>query len=266
MRRVVRLLVLLATGVCLLPVASVFINSVSMGGKVLLFPSKITLGQYMGLFFESAEYLFRFWYSLALAFFIAGLQMVTSFFIASGMVHLKSRWRTAALYIVVIFMTMPFQVTLLPNYLLSRWLYIYDTVWAMVVPQIFSPLGVFLLHQSLSGMPKQLADVALLETNSYGKFSWHVTLPHVKPTAIALGVLLFADAWGMVDIPLFLLKTERLYPLSLLLNDLTIGDASIAFAAAVLYMAPVMLIYGFLRTSIIDGFLTVPTGGMYEEK
>lgn len=266
MKKIVRLAVVLCAGLCLLPVASVFVNSVTAQGKVLLFPGGLTLGKYMGLFFESVEYLYRFWYSLALALLIALLQLVTSFLIASGMVHVRAKTRVAALYIVVLFMTMPFQVTLLPNYLLSRWLHIYDTVWAMIVPQIFSPLGIFLLHQSLAGMPAELSDVAVLETNSYGKYSWHVALSYVKPTVVALGVLLFADAWGMVDIPLFLLRSEQLYPLSLLLNRLSAEEASVAFAAAVLYMAPVLLIYGFLRSNIIDGFITVPTGGSYEEK
>ncbi len=265
-RRIANGVVLLAALVCIFPVVSVLMNSFALGEKSLLLPPAITLGQYMALFFENAEYLYRFWYSLGLACAVTALQLTTSFFIAAGLTHVRGKLRVWALYVVVLFMTMPFQVTLLPNYLLSNWLRIYDTVWAMVVPQIFSPLGIFLLHQTLSTMPSQLSDVALLETSSYAQYSLHVTLPFARPTAIALAVLLFADAWGMVDLPLFLLKNDNLYPLSLLLNDIGQANADFAFAAAMLYMAPMLLIYGVLRTKIIEGFVTAGNGGTYAEK
>lgn len=240
----------------LLPVMMLALGSVWPMGDFSLPLGKgfgLTLESYRALLQENRIYFKMFWNSAALAVGTALAQGVVSLLVGFALAKGRIRGGKALLFLYISVMLMPFQVTLLPNYMAIRWLGLYNTGWALALPGIFAPLGVFLIYQFLRSMPDELLDAAKLDTNSYFALLWRIVLPSVQPGMITLLVLSFTESWNMVEQPLLYLTDPEKYPLSLALNNLTVPDASLVFAAAVLYLLPVLFLYRFFENQIAQG-------------
>jgi len=137
---------------------------------------------------------------------------------------------------------------------MMKQLRLYNTNWALILPGVFAPFGVFLLTQFMRGMPDDVVEAAALETNSPIRLLFQVVGPMVYPGLVALFLLSFADAWNMVEQPLILLQDSWRYPLSLALNNMRGTDIlSVAFAGSVLYMIPVVFLYRMFEEELIVG-------------
>ena len=160
----------------------------------------------------------------------------------------------ALTFLLIIAMVMPFQVTLVANYILVKEIGLFDTVWAIILTGAFAPFAIFFSRQMCASIPDELLEAYDLESKSLaGKFAY-VILPTVKPALAALMILTFTEAWNMVEQPLILLESRLLMPLSTVLNSVfsSMGMSN-HFAGAVLYMVPVLLIFYYCETYIMDG-------------
>lgn len=228
------------------------------GGKGIHFlPWKVTLNGYYELLFSGGEYLGMFWNSILLATAIAVGNTLVGLVVGYVLAKCKFRGRSMLRFIYIVVMMMPFQVTLLPNYIILRQTGLFNTVWALILPGIFSPFGVFLLSQFIRGMSDEMIDAISLETNSPVKLLVHMVVPMVYPGLLALFLLSFADAWNMVEQPLILLQDRWRYPLSLALNSINSSHLSIAFAGAILYILPIVFLYRLFDEELITGLSTV---------
>ena len=90
-------------------------------------------------------------------------------------------------YLYIIVMMMPFQVTLLPQYIVSRRFELYDTPWAMILPGIFAPFAAFLLTQVMKSVPDELIEAARLDTGLTLKIIWYIIVPTICPGSSARG-------------------------------------------------------------------------------
>ena len=117
-------------------------------------------------------------------------------------------------FIYIVVMMMPFQVTLLPQYIVSRDWGIYDTPAALILTGIFSAFGTFILTQILKIMPDDMIEAAKLETGSTLRLLWYVVLPNLRGGIVCLFVLQFTELWNMVAEPLVLMETELKMPLA----------------------------------------------------
>ena len=148
---------------------------------------------------------------------------------------------------------MPFQVTLLPQYIVSKTLSVYDTPAALILPGIFTPFAVFLLAQLVKTIPDYLIEAARLETKSTFIIITKIIFPQVKTGLICLIMLNFTEYWNMIAEPLVLMETVAKYPLSVRIPEmLGKGDAG-AVAASVVFLIPPLLFYLFFKDEIVDG-------------
>jgi multiple sugar transport system permease protein len=90
----------------------------------------------------------------------------------------------------------PFQVTMLPNYLLLSQLGLLNTLAGVIVPNLCSALAVLLLRQHMAGFPKELLDAARLDGRSSWGTLWTVVVPNLRPALASLAILLFISAWN----------------------------------------------------------------------
>lgn len=162
------------------------------------------------------------------------------------------RWKNAIFFLYIVLMMMPFQVTMLPQYLTIRRLGIYDTLGALILPNMFSPLPVFFLAQTLRSFPDELLEAASLETSSLLCVLGRIVVPSIRPGVVCIGVLSFAEAWNAVQEPLILLESQEKYPLSVLLSRISASDA-VAMAAVVLFLVPPFLLFSLFETEITEG-------------
>ena len=150
-------------------------------------------------------------------------------------------------------MLMPYQVTLVPNYLVSEKLGILDTRWAIILPGIFSPFAVFLLTKAMKRIPKTYFEAAMLDGANEFQIFTSICYPIVRSAVFSVLMLVFIDYWNMVEQPLILLSDESMHPLSVFLSKINSGDTGLAFAVAVIYMMPSLLMFLYGEDYLVEG-------------
>ncbi len=217
-------------------------------------PDKVSFSQYSTVLFLSPEYLFKFWNSVKYTLPIVIFQVVIACLASYGFARYKSRVRSVILFVYIILMLMPYQVTLVPNRLVAEWLNIYGTSWAVILPGIFSPFAVFLLTKAMRRVPTALVEAARLDGCNEMQIFFKMYLPLCKNIIYSVMILVFIDYWNMVEQPIILLnKNEELYPLSIFLSRINSAEVGIAFAVAVIYMIPTLLIFLYGEQYLVEG-------------
>ena len=139
----------------------VFTNMTENNGKSYIadqvnlkfIPDKVSFSQYITALFKSPDYLLKFWNSMILVVPIVILQVAVAAVAAYGFTRWRGKIRSFLFFFYVILMLMPYQVTLVPNYLVSSWLHLIDTRWAIIFPGAFAPFSVFLLTKFMRRIP-----------------------------------------------------------------------------------------------------------------
>lgn len=224
-----------------------------------LVPDMVTGEQYETFLLQSPAYLQKFWNSVLYVGVITAAQTGVAALAAYGFCGRKARWKKLLFFGYIVLTLMPYQVTLVPNYLVSKWLGTYDTPWAILLPGIFAPFGVFLLTKFMRRIPKECLEAARLDGANEWQVLLKIVLPQCKSALTAVALLVFFDHWNMVEQPLVLLERDALQPLSVYLSRINQGEIGVAFAAAVIYMVPCLLLFFGGERNLEEG---TATGGI----
>ncbi|MCX4094079.1 carbohydrate ABC transporter permease [Nocardia sp. alder85J] len=151
----------------------------------------------------------------------------------------------------------PFQVTMIPNYLLVSQLGLLNTVAGVIVPNLCSAFGVMLLRQHLQAFPRDLIDAAQMDGRTSWGTLWRVVLPNLRPALAALGIMLFITAWNEYLWPaLVLRKSNALLQIGIRSFLGAEGDNwGAVMAASGIACLPIFLIYLFLQRHVVDAFV-----------
>ena len=181
-------------------------------------------------------------------------QIVIIPMLAYALSRFEFRGRDMISFAVIVLLLLPFQVTMVPTVLTLRRLGLMDTMWAIILPSLASPFYVFLLRQSMLGIPGELFEAAQIDGAGPARCYVHIALPVSHAMIGAAVALSFADCWNMVEQPLvFLPNRSDLQPLSVVFNQLSQESTGVEFAGAVLYLLPALLIYLFFQDDIMTG-------------
>jgi multiple sugar transport system permease protein len=112
---------------------------------------------------------------------------------------------------------LPFVVTMIPRFIIFRYLHLIDTPWPLIIPWWFggSPFGIFLFRQYYKTLPYELDEAAQIEGASYLRIWWSVILPQSVPVIAALGILHFVFFWNDFIGPLIYLSSDHSKTLTL---------------------------------------------------
>lgn len=231
------------------------------GGKVYIsekvnlkfIPDMVSFSQYMTVLFKSPEYLFKFWNSVILVGPIVVFQLIVASLASFGFARYRGRLREIIFFAYIILMLMPYQVTLVPNYLISDWLNILDTRWAIWLPGIFSPFAVFLLTKFMRRIPTSVIEAAQIDGAGEWQIYRRICMPLCKGAMCSAAILVFIDYWNMVEQPLILLTDTEMHPLSVFLSKINAGEIGLAFAVATIYMIPSLLVFLYGEEYLVDG-------------
>ena len=231
------------------------------GGKVFVsdkvdikfIPNKVSFDQYSSVLFKSPDYLFKFWNSVIYTVPIMIFQLVIALLASYGFMRLKGRLKEILFFVYIIICLMPYQVTLVPNFLVSKWLNIIDTRWAIWLPGMFSPFAVYLLTKYMKRIPTSIIEAAKVDGAGEWKIFLKICLPLCKGAIYSVAILIFIDFWNMVEQPLILLADEYLHPLSIFLSKINSGEIGLAFAVACVYMVPSLLIFLYGEDYLVEG-------------
>ncbi|MGO4185716.1 carbohydrate ABC transporter permease [Paenibacillus sp. MCAF9] len=218
-----------------------------------LIPDWVSFEQFFKVLISTSQFLRMFWNSVFMVVPIIIGQVVVATLAAFAFAKLRFPGRDALFIVYLITMLMPFQVTLVPNYIMSDRLGLINSPSSIVLPGIFAAFGVFLLRQFMLQIPTAYMEAAKMDGAGYFRSFITMVLPMVKPGMAALVVLLFADYWNMVEQPLIFLQDAALQPLSIFLSRLQEDALGVSFAAAVLYMMPMILLFLLAERYFIEG-------------
>ena len=216
-------------------------------------PDIVSFSQYFSVLFKTPDYLLKFWNSAILTVPIVIFQTVVALFASYGFSRLTRKLKEIIFFVYIILMLMPYQVTLVPNYLVSEKLGILDTRWAIILPGIFSPFAVFLLTKAMKRIPKTYFEAAMLDGANEFQIFTSICYPMVRSAVFSVLMLVFIDYWNMVEQPLILLSDESMHPLSVFLSKINSGDTGLAFAVAVIYMMPSLLMFLYGEDYLVEG-------------
>ncbi|WP_440299790.1 carbohydrate ABC transporter permease [Huintestinicola butyrica] len=216
-------------------------------------PDIVSFSQYFSVLFKTPDYLLKFWNSAILTVPIVIFQTVVALFASYGFSRLTGKLKEIIFFVYIILMLMPYQVTLVPNYLVSEKLGILDTRWAIILPGIFSPFAVFLLTKAMKRIPKTYFEAAMLDGANELQIFTSICYPMVRSAVFSVLMLVFIDYWNMVEQPLILLSDESMHPLSVFLSKINSGDTGLAFAVAVIYMMPSLLMFLYGEDYLVEG-------------
>ncbi len=172
-----------------------------------------------------------------------------------------ARWDFAgkkALYLLFVgSWLVPFQVTMIPNYLLISQMGLLNTITGVVLPQLCSAFAVMMLRQHLEAFPAELLDAAQMDGRSSWRTLWEVVVPNLRPALSALGIMLFISAWNEYLWPsLIMQKSDALIQVGIRgFLGAEGNDWGAIMAASALACLPIFLIYIFLQRYVVDAFV-----------
>ncbi|MBQ2802324.1 MAG: carbohydrate ABC transporter permease [Lachnospiraceae bacterium] len=231
------------------------------GGKVFIaekvnlkfIPDMVSFSQYITVLFKSPEYLLKFWNSVILVGPIVIFQLIVASLASYGFARYNGKLRQIVFFTYIILMLMPYQVTLVPNYLVADWLQILDSYWAIWLPGIFSPFAVFLLTKFMKRIPASVIEAAQMDGAGEWQIYRKICMPLCKGALCSAAILVFIDYWNMVEQPLILLTDAEKHPLSVFLSKINAGEIGLAFAVATIYMVPSLLVFLYGEEYLVDG-------------
>lgn len=218
-----------------------------------LIPDKVSFAQYGKVFIDNPKYLTMFWNSVFMVVPIIVGQTLVAALAAYAFSKLKFRGRDSMFLVYVMTMLMPFQVTLVPNYIMVDKLGMLNSTGAIIVPGIFAAFGVFMLRQFMLDIPYAYIEAAKIDGAGHLRIFMTMIVPMIKPGLAALVILLFVDYWNMVEQPLIFLDDPFKQPLSVFLSRINDSEQGIAFAASMLYMAPMVMLFLYAESYFIEG-------------
>jgi multiple sugar transport system permease protein len=165
--------------------------------------------------------------------------------IVLGFVFAKVRFfgRDVLFFLFIAAMVLPFHVTLVPMHQILHRLTLFDTPWAVILPAVFSPLGVFLVRQFFRQVPDELLEAASLDGAGVFRTIVFIMMPISRYGLAIFFLLTITIQWSAIEPTLAFIRSDEWLPISLLLREMMESSPEHIFAPSVLYMLPMLLLF-----------------------
>jgi multiple sugar transport system permease protein len=150
-------------------------------------------------------------------------------------------------------MMMPFQVTLVPSFLVLDRLSLIDTPWAVILPGVFNTFAVFLLRQFFQILPRELVEAARMDNAGEVRVFVKIGIPLGIPGIASLCIVSFLDNWNLIEQPMTFLRTQDLWPLSLYLSRIGETNVEIAMGASIITLLPTLMLFFYCESYLVRG-------------
>ena len=207
-------------------------------------PKYPTLQHFVEVLLDSPEFFVMFWNSILITFGVLGGQFVAGTMAAWGFARYEFPCKRGIFLLYIVLMLLPFQVLMLSDYLLLDRLRLLDSLWAVILPGMFSTFPVFIMYRFFAEIPDSLIESARLDGAREWQLFWYLALPMGSSGIIAALVLGFLEYWSLIEQPLTFIKDKSKLPLSVFLPDLTMtGKAGFLFAVSVVTFLPAIMVF-----------------------
>ncbi|MGQ4647184.1 ABC transporter permease subunit [Lyngbya aestuarii] len=254
------LLLSIAAVVVLLPLVIVFLTSLAPPGSVTsssssIIPKAVTWDNYRQAWVRG-DFLLAFANSTLVALAVTGFQLLTSALAGYALARLKFRGRQAVLLMIVATLVIPFQILVVPIFLVLKWGNLINTYAALILPTAANGFGIFLLRQYFLTVPVELEEAAALDGASRLQILTQVMLPLSQPALLTLFLFTFIGEWNDLFKPLIFTTRPELRTVQLALAEFQeqfTNNWSLLMAAVVIATVPVVLLFLVGQRQFIQG-------------
>lgn len=218
-------------------------------------PEFPTFASFRKLLFYSPQFFMLFWNSIKMVLLILAGQLLVSVPAAWAFAVYKFPFRKILFTLYIVLMLMPFQVTMLSQYLVLSRVGVMNTHWAVILPAVFSTFPVFLIYRGFCGIPRGLLEAGRIDGAGEWYLFWRIGLPLSSGGILSAMVLGFLEYWNLIEQPLAFLKDKALWPLSLYLPEIGQDKAGFAFAASVVTLVPSVFVFLLGRDYLEKGIV-----------
>ena len=173
---------------------------------------------------------------------------------AYPLARLTFRGRELIFSLIVATILIPFQIVMIPLYILTVRLGLTNSYLGVIFPSIASAFGIFLMRQAFQNVPKELEEASRIDGCSELGIWWHIMLPSVRPALVTLAIFVFIGSWGDFLWPLLVLNRPEYYTLPLGVARLA-GSFSLDWrliaAGSVIATAPILLFFVVMQRYIV---------------
>ena len=192
------------------------------------------------------------------SFFVSSITVILNLLFCSlaafPLARLDFKGRDSIFWAIVGTTMIPFQITMIPLYILAVQLNLKNTYAGLIFPYVISAFGIFLLRQAFQSVPKEMEEAARMDGCSSLGIWWHVMLPAARPALTTLAVFTFVAMWGDFLWPLVIVDKAELYTLPRGIASLASAfseDWRLIAAGSAISMLPVFIVFVFLQRYII---------------
>ena len=249
-------LLIMGALVVLLPLGVVFLTSFTpsntLGKSAQI---GLTLVNYQDAW-RRGEFLLAFANSTLVALAVTGLQIITSALAGYALARLRFRGRQALLLIVLATLVIPFQLLVIPIFLVLKWGHLINTYGALILPTAVSGFGIFLMRQYFQTIPMELEEAAAIDGANRWQILWRVMLPLSRPALVTLFLFTFIGEWNDLFKPLVFTTKPQLRTVQLALAEFQeqfTNNWPLLMAAVAISTIPVILLFLVGQRQFIRG-------------
>ena len=218
-----------------------------------IFPTQPTWANFATVWetYPFALYLYN---SAIVAFLAVGLNLLLCSLAAYPLARLDFKGREFIFALVLATIMIPFQIVMIPLYILAVNLGLRNTYLGIVLPNLTSAFGIFLLRQALKAVPLELEEAARIDGCSELGIWWNIMLPAIRPALFTLAIFVFIGSWSDFLWPLIVLDDPDYYTLPLAVANLADSfslDWRLVAAGSVISIAPILLLFLILQKYIV---------------
>lgn len=264
-RMLVYAVLLLGLSMTLMPFVWMILGSFKTATELIrtpptFWPEAPTLGNYTTILQDPKLPLLRFYGNSA---FVAVANVLISLFTSSllGFLFAKYEFRGKRLLFgwFMLGMMIPWQMTMIPSYLILSKVGLLNTLWGLIVFSALDAFGIFMLRQFVETIPNELLDAARIDGASEWQIYWRIVLPQLGAPLATLGTLNFMFNWNAYLWPMIVITKIERRTLPIILTWYTSQHGSrqnIVMAATILVVLPILIVYFFFQRWIVQGFAT----------
>lgn len=257
-------LLALACALVVFPLAWMFSTAVKppneiFSGTFQLWPERFTVVNYQTAL-SQVPIVRLFVNSLVVAVGVTLAQAFTSILAAYACALVSFRSRNLWFGLFVATMMIPFQVTMIPNYLLVAHLGLLNTYAGLIVPQVVTGYGIFMLRQTFKSLPASLVEAGILDGANSWQILWRIVVPATRTAISALSVLFFINTWNQYLWPLLVSTDKHMKTLPVGMQEFVSLEGGTNWgplmAAASMAIVPALLVYVLAQRYILESFVT----------
>lgn len=221
-----------------------------------ILPTYPTVESFVKVLLDTPAFFVMFWNSVKICFGVLLGQFLISTPCAWGFAQGEFKRKNELFFLYIVLMLLPFQVLMLPEYLMLKQMNLLDTLWAVILPNVFSTFPIFIMYYFFRAIPKSIIEAAKIDGASEWRIFFQIGIPLGKSGIISALLLSFFENWNLIEQPMLFLENKEKWPMSLQLPNISLDKADIAIVSSIIAMILPVLLFISFQKELEEGIAT----------